>query len=141
MSAPSPEPPESDKGEGRESKAVLFSHWRKLSVLARLAALPVYFYRLVLSPLLPRSCRFEPSCSVYALDALARHGVFRGGWLTLKRMCRCHPFECLGAGSGYDPVPGTDEARRWEERQRQAAEAQAGRIGAEEEGNATNGER
>ncbi|MCI4664958.1 MAG: membrane protein insertion efficiency factor YidD [Neomegalonema sp.] len=92
-----------------------------MSWAARLAAAPVYFYRLVLSPLLPRNCRFEPSCSVYALEALARHGLFKGSWLTLRRLSRCHPFKWLGAGEGYDPVPGTPEAERLEAERRKAS--------------------
>jgi putative membrane protein insertion efficiency factor len=61
----------------------------------------VRLYQLVLSPWLPPSCRFEPSCSAYALEALRSHGALRGGWLTVRRLGRCHPF-CAG---GYDPVP------------------------------------
>ena len=58
-------------------------------------------YRLLLSPWLRSSCRFEPSCSAYALDALARHGAAAGSYLTVCRLARCHPF-CAG---GHDPVP------------------------------------
>jgi uncharacterized protein len=58
-------------------------------------------YQVVLSPLLPASCRFYPSCSTYAVEALERHGALRGGWLTLRRLARCHPFR----PGGYDPVP------------------------------------
>lgn len=58
-------------------------------------------YQLVVSPLLPPSCRFLPSCSDYAIEAIARHGAVRGGGLALWRLARCHPW----GGSGYDPVP------------------------------------
>jgi hypothetical protein len=58
-------------------------------------------YQFVVSPLLPPSCRYLPTCSDYAIEALARHGVVRGGGLALRRLCRCHPW----GGSGYDPVP------------------------------------
>lgn len=58
-------------------------------------------YQIVLSPLLPASCRFLPSCSVYAVEALQRHGAAKGLMLTIRRLSRCHPF-CAG---GYDPVP------------------------------------
>jgi putative membrane protein insertion efficiency factor len=58
-------------------------------------------YKLTLSPLIGRQCRFMPSCSEYAAEALIRHGPWRGGALTVHRLCRCHPF----GGSGYDPVP------------------------------------
>lgn len=61
----------------------------------------IRFYRKAISPLLPPSCRFYPTCSAYGLEAIQRHGAARGGWLTLKRLLRCHPF-CRG---GYDPVP------------------------------------
>ncbi len=70
-----------------------------------LAALPlkglVYGYRLLISPMLAPSCRFEPSCSAYALEALAAHGALTGTWLTVKRLARCQPW----GSSGYDPVP------------------------------------
>jgi putative membrane protein insertion efficiency factor len=57
-------------------------------------------YQLVLSPQLGGACRFEPSCSQYAIDALMRHGLARGAWAAAKRVSRCHPM----GGSGYDPV-------------------------------------
>jgi putative membrane protein insertion efficiency factor len=71
------------------------------AALAQLASLPIRAYRLLLSPLLPPACRFYPSCSRYALDALQAHGVIRGGWLALTRLVRCHPFH----PGGVDPVP------------------------------------
>ena len=58
-------------------------------------------YRLVISPLLPRSCRYTPTCSEYAMEALARYGLFKGAGLSIRRILRCHPF----GGSGYDQVP------------------------------------
>lgn len=58
-------------------------------------------YRWCLSPLLPPSCRFHPSCSHYAEEALERHGAVRGTWLTARRICRCGPW----SAGGYDPVP------------------------------------
>jgi putative membrane protein insertion efficiency factor len=61
----------------------------------------VHAYRLTVSPLLPAACRFHPSCSVFALEALASHGAVRGGHLTLRRLVRCHPWN----PGGYDPVP------------------------------------
>lgn len=67
----------------------------------------VRFYRLAVSPLLPNACRYTPSCSAYALEALSRHGALRGGWLAARRLARCHPW----AGFGYDPVPEPSSAR------------------------------
>lgn len=61
----------------------------------------VRLYRKLLSPLKPPTCRFTPTCSAYALQALQQHGTWRGCWLTLRRLSRCHPF----GGQGEDPVP------------------------------------
>lgn len=73
--------------------------------LSRLLAWPliaaVYAYRFTLAPLMGGQCRFQPTCSQYALDALRQRGPFLGSWLTIRRLARCHPF-CKG---GYDPVP------------------------------------
>ena len=68
---------------------------------ARLVAVPVRAYRLLLSPWIGHGCRFQPTCSVYALEALERHGAIHGTALMLRRIGRCHPW----GGSGYDPVP------------------------------------
>jgi hypothetical protein len=57
-------------------------------------------YKLFISPLLPSACRYYPTCSEYMLEAVARHGVLRGVWMGVKRLCRCHPFH----EGGYDPV-------------------------------------
>lgn len=61
----------------------------------------IRFYQLVISPLTPPSCRFTPTCSHYTLEALKKHGLFKGSWLGVKRIAKCHPW----GKSGYDPVP------------------------------------
>ena len=75
------------------------------SALSRALSWPliglVRLYRVAISPWLGMNCRFQPSCSEYAIEALQIHGVFRGSWLAAKRIGRCHPW----GGSGYDPVP------------------------------------
>lgn len=72
-----------------------------MSPLAHAVALPVRAYRLLLSPWLGHNCRFQPTCSAYALEALEKHGALRGTGLMLRRVARCHP----GGGSGIDNVP------------------------------------
>lgn len=62
-------------------------------------------YQLILSPVLGQNCRYQPTCSTYAAEAIEMHGALKGGWLALKRISRCHPIEWLGGGQGYDPVP------------------------------------
>ncbi|MBN8531158.1 MAG: membrane protein insertion efficiency factor YidD [Alphaproteobacteria bacterium] len=69
--------------------------------MTRVAQAPVRLYRLLLSPWLGTACRFHPTCSAYAMEALEQHGALRGMWLTVKRLLRCHPF----GPSGLDPVP------------------------------------
>ena len=66
-----------------------------------LACMLIRAYQSVVAPLLPPACRFEPSCSHYTLEALRRHGLFKGLWLGARRICRCHPWH----PGGYDPVP------------------------------------
>ena len=69
--------------------------------MRRLLLIIIRVYQWTLSPLIGRSCRFHPTCSAYALEAIERHGALRGLVLTLRRLARCHPW----GGSGYDPVP------------------------------------
>jgi uncharacterized protein len=71
----------------------------KAATVAMRAA--ILCYRYALSPVLPGACRFQPTCSAYALEAISRFGAWKGGWLMLKRIGRCHPW----GGWGYDPVP------------------------------------
>jgi len=75
---------------------VPMGRWARLGLIGAIRA-----YRIAISPLLGPACRFEPSCSVYAIEAIGRHGVVRGSWLVVKRIGRCHPL----GGFGYDPVP------------------------------------
>jgi len=70
-------------------------------MLAKLLVLLVRGYQVAISPLLPPACRYTPTCSDYAIEALRRHGALKGSWLTLRRLARCHPFR----RGGYDPVP------------------------------------
>lgn len=71
-----------------------------MKVLSYILLLPVYFYRAFISPMMPASCRFTPTCSQYAIDAIKKYGPFKGLYLTIRRILRCHPW----GGSGYDPV-------------------------------------
>lgn len=66
-----------------------------------LLSLPIRAYRLLLSPLVGRNCRYEPTCSAYALQSLQRHGAVKGSWLAIRRISRCHPW----GDSGIDEVP------------------------------------
>ncbi|MFP6731767.1 MAG: membrane protein insertion efficiency factor YidD [Alphaproteobacteria bacterium] len=72
-----------------------------MTLAARLLSGAIRLYQLAISPYLAMSCRFQPTCSGYAREAIARHGAITGGVLTLRRIGRCHPW----GGSGYDPVP------------------------------------
>lgn len=70
-------------------------------LLVQLLLLPIYFYKRAISPMLPPSCRFTPSCSTYAIEALKKYGPIKGLLLAIWRILRCNPW----GGSGYDPVP------------------------------------
>jgi uncharacterized protein len=80
---------------------------RTVTVPARLLMIPIAGYRRFVSPLLGPRCRFAPSCSEYALTALAEHGAVRGLWLAAARIAKCHPFH----PGGYDPVPTRNSAK------------------------------
>ena len=73
--------------------------------LAWLFSLPIRAYRLIFSPWVGFNCRYQPTCSAYALEALKQHGAFRGGWMALRRIGRCNPW----GSCGFDPVPGTEQ--------------------------------
>ena len=70
-------------------------------IIRKIFIFPVVFYQYAISPLLPNSCRFTPSCSEYTKEAILKHGIFKGIFLGVKRIARCNPW----GGSGYDPVP------------------------------------
>jgi putative membrane protein insertion efficiency factor len=76
-----------------------------LKSFVKILAIPfiwlVKFYQVAISPYTPSSCRYSPTCSSYSLEALKKYGIFKGGWLAIKRIGSCHPW----GGSGYDPVP------------------------------------
>lgn len=78
---------------------------RIMKIFRKIAIFPfivlIRFYQVCISPLKPPTCRFTPTCSAYALEALRKHGLFKGSWLAVRRILRCHPW----GGSGYDPVP------------------------------------
>lgn len=69
--------------------------------MKKLLILPIRFYQLYVSPLLPPACRYTPTCSQYAIEAIQKHGALKGLWLAVRRLLRCNPW----GGSGYDPVP------------------------------------
>lgn len=70
--------------------------------------LPIRLYQLLISPLWPGVCRYYPSCSVYATEAIQRFGIIHGTWLAIKRIARCHPW----GGHGFDPVPETRKGKK-----------------------------
>jgi hypothetical protein len=72
-----------------------------MNPLAFIISLPIRFYRLVISPMIATNCRFTPTCSTYAMEALRKHGAIKGTWLATRRILRCHPW----GGSGIDNVP------------------------------------
>ncbi|MEQ9424458.1 MAG: membrane protein insertion efficiency factor YidD [Cyclobacteriaceae bacterium] len=74
---------------------------QKPSLFSRIYILPILFYKYSISPLIPPSCRYAPTCSTYAVEAILKHGIFKGTWLGIKRISKCHPW----GGQGYDPVP------------------------------------
>jgi putative membrane protein insertion efficiency factor len=82
-----------------ETAAKIYQGFKK--VLVFLFLIPVRIYQYVISPIIGPSCRYTPTCSVYSVQALKKHGPFKGLWLSIKRILSCNPW----GGSGYDPVP------------------------------------
>ena len=91
----------------REGQAPPLQSMKKLSISVRVALACLSFYKACVSPWFAGTCRFQPTCSRYAYEAIERFGVWRGSWLGLRRLLRCHPFS---GKFGYDPVP-----EKWEE--------------------------
>lgn len=89
--------------EGRETSKQLISVLVAIikRLFSQLLLLLIFFYQKCISPLKPPSCRFTPTCSQYAIEAIRKHGPLKGLYLAIKRILRCHPW----GGSGYDPVP------------------------------------
>lgn len=77
-----------------------------MSLPRKIAKVPIHFYRKVISPLKPPTCRFYPTCSAYALEAIEVHGPIKGAWLAAKRIAKCHPFH----PGGINPVPPKKDA-------------------------------
>ncbi|NLJ82727.1 MAG: membrane protein insertion efficiency factor YidD [Bacteroidales bacterium] len=82
-------------------KTLQFTYEILKKILIAIFTLIIKLYQLIVSPFFPPSCRFTPTCSAYGLQAIKKHGPFKGGWLTLKRILSCHPW----GKSGHDPVP------------------------------------
>src|SRR5262245_40795048 len=99
-----------DPPHGKAARHEMSSRTERLIRFGRRSAVfalsvPIHAYRYLVSPMLPPSCRFAPSCSAYAFEALSVHGPLKGTWLAVRRLSRCHPIAFLGGGSGIDPVP------------------------------------
>jgi putative membrane protein insertion efficiency factor len=84
---------------------VIDPHQRLRRAAAMVLIAPIRFYRYFISPMLPPSCRFTPTCSQYAIEAIQTHGALKGLGLVVRRLARCHPITWLGGSHGYDPVP------------------------------------
>jgi putative membrane protein insertion efficiency factor len=70
-------------------------------IIVAIFVFPIRLYQIFISPLLPPSCRYSPTCSQYSIEAIRKHGIIKGSWLAAKRIASCHPW----GGSGHDPVP------------------------------------
>lgn len=76
-----------------------------MNIFKNLLVLIIIGYQRLVSPYFPSSCRFDPTCSHYAKEAIKTHGVFKGTYISVKRIAKCHPIKLLGGSEGYDPVP------------------------------------
>jgi len=76
-----------------------------MNIFKNILVLIIIGYQRLVSPYFPSSCRFDPTCSHYAKEAIQTHGVFKGTFISVKRIAKCHPIKLLGGSEGYDPVP------------------------------------
>ncbi|MDA9372875.1 membrane protein insertion efficiency factor YidD [Pelagibacterales bacterium] len=76
-----------------------------MNIFKNILVLIIVGYQRLVSPYFPSSCRFDPTCSHYAKEAIQTHGVFKGTYISVKRIAKCHPIKLLGGSEGYDPVP------------------------------------
>ena len=76
-------------------------HFNMLRILSFILVIPIKLYQILISPLIGPNCRYHPTCSQYSIEAINKHGPFKGTWLAIKRISSCHPW----GGSGHDPVP------------------------------------
>ena len=76
-----------------------------MNIFKNILVLIIVGYQRLVSPYFPSSCRFDPTCSHYAKEAIKTHGVFKGTYISVKRIAKCHPIKLLGGSEGYDPVP------------------------------------
>ena len=83
-----------------------------MKLINNLFILIIKFYKYFISPHLPSSCRYLPTCSDYFIDSLKLNGIFKGSFLGIKRILRCHPIKILGGRSGYDPVPDLKKGKK-----------------------------
>ena len=83
-----------------------------MKILSNFLILIIKFYKYLISPYLPSNCRYLPTCSEYFIESLKIHGIFKGSFLGIKRILRCHPIKILGGKSGYDPAPDLKKERK-----------------------------
>ena len=83
-----------------------------MKIINHFLILLIKFYKYFISPYFPSNCRYLPTCSQYFIDSLDSHGLFKGLFLGIKRILRCHPIKILGGGSGYDPVINSKKGKK-----------------------------
>ena len=83
-----------------------------MKLITNFFILVIKFYKFFISPYIPSSCRYLPTCSDYFIDSLKLNGILKGSFLGIKRILRCHPIKILGGNSGYDPVPDLKKGKK-----------------------------